>query len=81
MLAEAFDMGVHEVASSLVRSQSQVVIHTCKCCGEMRGLTAWKRLHLCTSVRAPDGRSSGLEFRQCPCGSTLVLDVEVLDAP
>jgi hypothetical protein len=51
------------------------VLKTCQPCG--RGYTGpeWARLPLAVTAESPNGMAMGLEWRNCPCGGTMVLEV------
>ncbi len=80
MLAEAMEMLRHESAARVVSRTQTEVIHECKACHRGFTLGAWGGLHLLTKPHAPDGRYSGLEWRNCDkCQSTMCVEVEILD--
>jgi hypothetical protein len=56
----------------------------CGCCPRVRAdVGEWSHLALAANVRAPDGRFTDVfatfEMRNCDCGTTLVIVVEVHD--
>jgi len=55
------------------------IVKICVRCGLDYDAEAYQQLKLCTSSDAPDGRLHGLEHRNCACGTTLAVKIELLD--